>query len=201
MKTSLQGKTIVLFILIAVVIGASGLIVSSRFINDIIDDTYKNKANDIAHTMAVVIDVDDAAQLQKEVRSIFDNTEEKVGSEEWGSEAFNAYIGRFAHLEETKEFQNLQNQLRLIQDENDVDCLYLSIVDAPTLSMIYLVDGAYEEACLTASFSTQIATTSSPPVNAWRDQTFVLSPWPSPGIRRAVKALLSPRMSWRRRRA
>jgi len=80
MRTSLQGKTIVLIILIAVVIGASGLIVSSRFINDIIDDTYKNKANDIAHTMAVVIDVDDAVQLQKEVRSIFDNTEEKVGS-------------------------------------------------------------------------------------------------------------------------
>ena len=42
MRTSLQGKTIVLIILIAVVIGASGLIVSSRFINDIIDDTYKN---------------------------------------------------------------------------------------------------------------------------------------------------------------
>ena len=42
-----------------------------------------------------------------------------------------------------KAFQNLQRQLRLIQDENDVDCLYLGIVDAPTLSMIYLVDGAH----------------------------------------------------------
>ena len=147
MKTSLQGKTIVLIILIAVVIGASGLIVSSRFINDLIDDTYKSKANDIAHTMAVVIDANDAAHLQDEVRSIFADTEEKVSSEEWGSEAFNAYIGRFAQLEETKEFQNLQHQLRLIQDENDVDCLYLSIVDGPTVSMIYLVDGAYEDAC------------------------------------------------------
>ena len=38
MKTSLQGKTIVLIILIAVVIGASGLIVSSRFINDLMKD-------------------------------------------------------------------------------------------------------------------------------------------------------------------
>ena len=103
MKTSLQGKTIVLIILIAVVIGASGLIVSSRFINDLIDDTYKSKANDITHTMAVVIDANDAAHLQDEVRSIFADTEEKVSSEEWGSEAFNAYIGRFAHLEETKE--------------------------------------------------------------------------------------------------
>ena len=46
-----------------------------------------------------------------------------------------------------KAFQNLQRQLRLIQDENDVDCLYLGIVDAPTLSMIYLVDGAHEDAC------------------------------------------------------
>ena len=147
MKISLQGKTIILIVLIAVIIGASGLIVTSRFINGIIDDTYKNKANDIAHTMAVVIDAGDAARLTEQVRAIFNDTEEKVGSDEWGSEAFNAYIGRFAHLEETEEFRNLQRQLRLIQDENDVDCLYLSIVDASTRSMIYLVDGAYEEAC------------------------------------------------------
>ena len=39
MKTSLQGKTIILIVLIAVIIGASGLIVTSRFINGIIDDT------------------------------------------------------------------------------------------------------------------------------------------------------------------
>lgn len=51
-----------------------------------------------------------------------------------------------------KAFQNLQRQLRLIQDENDVDCLYLGIVDAPTLSMIYLVDGAHEDACSPGCF-------------------------------------------------
>ena len=84
MKTSLQGKTIMLIIVIAVVIGASGLIVTSRFIDGIIDDTYKNKANDIAHTMAVVIDAGDAARLTEEVRAIFNDTEEKIGSEEWG---------------------------------------------------------------------------------------------------------------------
>lgn len=147
MKTSLRGKTIVMIVLFAVIIGASGLVVTSRFINGIIDDSYKNKANDIAHTMAVVIDAEDASRLAREIRDIYAATEEKVSSEEWGSDSFNAYIARFAHLEESESFRNLQRQLRLIQDENDVDCLYLSITDAPTVAMIYLVDGAYEEPC------------------------------------------------------
>ena len=147
MRTSLQIKTIILIVLIATVIGVSGLFVTSGFTNDIIDSTYKDKANDIAHTMAVVIDADDAANLRAALLGIYDAAEEKVGSEEWGSEAFNAYVGRFAHLEETGEFQRLQRQLRSIQDENDVDCLYLSIVDGTAVTMIYLVDGASEDAC------------------------------------------------------
>ena len=147
MKISLRAKTIILIVLIAAIIGASGLIVTSRFINRLINDTYKEKANDIARTMATVIDAGDAARLRDEVLAIFNATDEKVGSEDWGSDAFNAYVARFAHLEQTPEFQNLLGQLRQIQDVNDVDCLYLSITDAPTVSMIYLVDGAHEDAC------------------------------------------------------
>lgn len=147
MKISLRAKTIILIILIAAIIGASGLVVTSRFINRIIDDTYKNKADDIAHTMATVVDADDAARLRDDVVAIFNRTDEKVSSEEWGSEAFDAYIGEFSHLEDTEAYQNLLRQLRQIQDVNDVDCLYLSILDGPTASMIYLVDGAYEDAC------------------------------------------------------
>ena len=147
MRISLRTKTIILIVLIAAIIGASGLLVTSRFINQIIDDTYKNKAGDIAHTMAVVIDAGDAALLRDEVAAIYNAADEKVSSEDWGSEAFDAYIARFAHLEDTPEYQNLLRQLRQIQDVNDVDCLYLSIVDGPTVSMIYLVDGAYEDAC------------------------------------------------------
>lgn len=147
MKISLGAKTIILIIVIAAIIGATGLIVSSQFINRIVDDSYKNKVDDIAHTMAVVVDADDAAALCDEIMAIYEATDEKVGSEEWGSEAFDTYIDRFAHLEDTEEFQNLQSQLRRIQDENEVDCLYLTAVDEPTVSMLYLVDGAYEDAC------------------------------------------------------
>ncbi len=38
--------------------------------------------------------------------------------------------------------------LRSFQDVNDVDCIYTSIVDNPNKAFIYVVDAAYEDACM-----------------------------------------------------
>jgi len=146
MKYSLREKTVVLIILIAVLIGITGIIISSQFINGLVDQTYENRANDIAHTMAVVVDAERAKTLKDAVITIFNGTEKVVYSDEWGSPEFDAYIVRFADLEQTEEFQFLQSQLRKIQDVNDVDCLYLSCIGGNT-AFLYLVDGAYEDAC------------------------------------------------------
>ena len=146
MKYSLRTKTVILIILIAVVIGITGIAVSSRFISQLIDRTYEDKANDIAHTMAAIIDAERVKKLRDEVMTVFDNTKEPVFSDDWGSPEFDAYIAQFASLEETEEFQSLRSQLRKIQDVNDVDCLYVSCIDGKD-TFLYLVDGAYEDAC------------------------------------------------------
>ena len=146
MKYSLRTKTVILIILIAVVIGITGIAVSSRFISQLIDRTYEDKANDIAHTMAAIIDAERVKKLRDEVLTIFDNTKEPVFSDDWGSPEFDAYIAQFASLEETAEFQFIRSQLRKIQDVNDVDCLYVSCIDGKD-TFLYLVDGAYEDAC------------------------------------------------------
>ena len=146
MRYSLRKKTVTLIIMIAVMIGITGIILSSRFISQLIDSTYKNKATDLAQTMAAVTDAGQAKKLKEAVLSVFDATEEIVYSDDWGTPAFDAYIARYADLEETEEFQSLLLQLRKIQDVNDVDCIYLSCLGGDD-TFLYLADGAYEDAC------------------------------------------------------
>ena len=147
MKTSLRTKTIVLIILIAAILSVVGLLVSGRFINRLVEEEYRSRAKEIADTVAVVIDRDRFKSLKNDILKIYGRTEEKVTSEEWGSPAFNQYISSFSKVEESEDYRYLLRQLRRIQDVNNVDCLYLSIIDAPTEGFLYAVDAAVEDAC------------------------------------------------------
>ena len=147
MKTSLRTKTIVLIILIAAILSVVGLLVSGRFINRLVEEEYRSRAKEIADTVAVVIDRDRFESLKNDILKIYGRTEEKVTSEEWGSPAFEKYISSFSKVEESEDYRYLLRQLRSIQDVNNVDCLYLSIIDAPTEGFLYAVDAAVEDAC------------------------------------------------------
>ena len=146
MKHSLRTKAVLLIVLITVVLGVASIVVSSQALRQVVDDSYRNRARDVANTAAVVIDADKAALLKNAIMAIYNATKEKVSSDEWGSDAFNAYINRYAAIEQTEDFQTLQRQLRSIQDVNDVDCLYLLALDPVEENVVYIVDGAYEDA-------------------------------------------------------
>lgn len=147
MKHSLRTKAVLLIVLITVVLGVASIVISSQALRQVVDDSYRNRARDVSNTAAVVIDADKAASLKDAIMAIYNASEEKVSSDEWGSDAFNAYIDRFAAIEQTEDFQTLQKQLRSIQDVNDVDCLYLLALDPVDENVVYIVDGAYEDAC------------------------------------------------------
>ena len=147
MKISLRVKTVLLLILATVILGTASIIISSQALSRVVDDAYRKNASGIANTTAAVLDAERAARVKNAIMEIYEATDEKVGSDEWGSEAFDAYIARYAEVEQSEDFRILQEQLRSIQDVNEVDCLYLSVVDKPTESFIYLVDAAYEDAC------------------------------------------------------
>mgnify|MGYP000134358869 CR=1 FL=1 len=147
MKFSLRAKTIILIILIAAILGGAGLILTGQFINRIIDESYENTADGLAHTLSVTIDSESAQKLTEEIFSIYHSIDNKVLSDDWGSPEFDEYISKFSHLEETEEFQSLLKQLRDVQAVNDVDCLYLGAVDPDLKHMIYIVDAAEEDAC------------------------------------------------------
>ena len=147
MKFSLRAKTVMLIVAIALVLSLAGTMISVEAFRDIIDNTYKNRSLDVSRTVAAVVDAELAESLLDAVMAIYNATDEKVGSDEWETEAFETYIAHFAEIEQREDFQELQKELRTIQDVNDVDCLYLCTVDTERKTMIYLVVGAYENAC------------------------------------------------------
>ena len=139
MKISLRTKAVFLLILTAVVISTVAIVISSRTLNQVVDDSYRSRASGVANSMAAVLDKEKTAVLKDAVMTIYHATDEKVTSDAWGSPEFDAYIARFAEIEQTEEFIALQKQLRSIQDVNDVDCIYLYALD-PDL-VVYRVDG------------------------------------------------------------
>lgn len=147
MKFSLRMKTVLLIVLTAFILSAVSTVVSSQVIRNLVDKSYQERAMDVSETIAAVLDVEKAAKIKNEIMTIFHATENKVTSDDWGSPEFDTYIAQYAHLEETEEFLYLRKQMRTIQDVNDVDCVYLSALDNPTESFIYLVDAAYEDMC------------------------------------------------------
>ena len=147
MKLSLRAKTAILIILFTVVLGAASIVISSQALRQVVDDSYRSRANGVANSMAAVLDVEKAASLKDAVMSIYQETEDKVSSDEWGTPEFETYISRFSAIENMEEYQSLREQLRSLQDVNEVDCLYLVVVDPSEKNVVYLVDGAYEDAC------------------------------------------------------
>ena len=134
-------------IMTAAIIGIAGTLISSRTLNRVVDDSYRGRATGVANSAAATLDIEKAAALKDAVMAIYDAADEKVTSDDWGSPEFDAYMARFAEIEQTEEFLFLRQQLRSIQDVNEVDCVYLTVLDPVLENIIYLVDGAYEDAC------------------------------------------------------
>ena len=120
---------------------------SNHIISNMVDTNYRSKADELAATVAAVIDPSRVASLQQQAEAIYDSADNKVSSEEWGTPEFEQYVSLFSGLEENEDYKYLLGFLRKIQDQNSVDCVYLLYLDAPTRAFIYLVDAAVEDPC------------------------------------------------------
>ena len=147
MNFSLKKKTIILLIAIALLISTVAMIIFRYGINGVIKEQYSNKSIELTKTIATTIDHEKVRNIRDEVMAIYNNTENKVMSDQWGSDEFNEYIAQYSDIEKSEDFVYVRDQLRAIQDVNDVDCLYIVCVDPEGPSSIYLVDAAYEDAC------------------------------------------------------
>ena len=147
MSHSLRAKAVLMIAVIAFAFSAVSIAVSSQTIQRLIDTSYQGRATEISRTVAAVLDADKAETLKEAIMAIYHATDDKVGSDAWGTPEFDAYCARYSHLEQSEEFITLRQTIRRIQDANDVDCIYLATIDVPTEAFIYVVDAAYEDAC------------------------------------------------------
>ena len=149
MRYSLKNKAIVLIVVLSLLLSALSIVVSVRFVADIIRDNYEKESANLSMTASKVVDAEALSRLRDETKKIYDSIppEERVSSDDWGSDAFNAYLAHFEALSETDDYKLVLQQLRQIQDSNDVDCIYTVFVDADSEAFIYLVDAAAEDAC------------------------------------------------------
>ena len=149
MSFSLKHKAVLLIIVIALVLSTATIAVSTKALSDIVRKNYENYAERVAHTTAAVLDADALARLQVSTKETYDSLkpEERVSSDDWGSDAFFEYLSHFETISQTKDFQLINRQLHTIQDNNHVDCVYTCFVDPDTEKFIYLVDAAEEDPC------------------------------------------------------
>lgn len=147
MQFSLKKKTILLIAAIGLLIGVIAVFIYNNGIRNIIKIQYERQSIDIARTVAVEMELDRLLRLKQAVLEIYDSVDDKVLSDKWGTPEFDAYIAHYADIEESEDFLALRDHLRRIQDVNHVDCLYLTWLDVEHECVVYLVDGAYEDAC------------------------------------------------------
>ena len=147
MKLSLRTKAVLLIIITSIIISVVGIAISAQTMNHLIDTAYRSNAVGVANSIGAVLDTEKARALRDSVMTIYNASDEKITSDYWGTPEFDAYMAQYAEIEKSEEFQYIQKQLRSIQDVNDVDCLYLVVIDPVLENVVYLADGAYEDAC------------------------------------------------------
>lgn len=149
MRFSLKHKAVLIIIALALVLSAISIIVSVRFVSNIIRNNYEKEATNLSRTVAAVVDAGAVERLRDATKAIYDSigADRRVPSDEWGSDAFYEYLSNFEALSETEDYARIYDLIRGIQDENEVDCIYIAFVETESEGFIYLVDAAEEDAC------------------------------------------------------
>ena len=146
-RMSLKTKLVLIIFLIAAILSITTLLASSRVILDMINDHYKRHAEELSATAALDLPEEDVRALRDAAYEIYKNSPEKVTSDDWGSPAFDAYVAQFSELVNLPSYQVLLTRLRMIQEINDADCVYIAMLVPEDEMLMYLVDADLEEPC------------------------------------------------------
>ena len=114
-------------------------------------DNYKKIATNLSQTVAEVVDVQAYLRLQYKVNKIVEASPTHPVVGYCTEKEYDEYIAQFAHLENDEDFLDIRDFLRTMVDANtdekskEIDCIYLSYIDAERELFIYVVDSAPEE--------------------------------------------------------
>ncbi|MBQ8092997.1 MAG: hypothetical protein IJ242_05405 [Clostridia bacterium] len=147
MKFPLKSKAVMLILVIVLMTSIVSIFISSRIIQSTGKKNYTRQAVHLADTIAVSVDGDQVREVLNAVKAVYEAAEETVYSDRWGEPEFDAYLARFSAVSEMAPYIHLREQLRKIQDVNDVLSLYITWLDVSTKTIVYLVDASDEDFC------------------------------------------------------
>lgn len=144
---SLKVRMSIGIVSMCLLISLLAILLMFRTIKDIVDKDYIDKAEQITEAVVSSLDAYDVKELTEVVVGIYNGVDKVVPSSEWGSDEWKEYIANYKSVEDLPTFSRIRDQLREYQDIFHVNCFYIMYFDPDIRHAVYVVDGAYEDAC------------------------------------------------------
>ncbi len=149
LRFTIQAKSIIFIYVLVILLVEVAMAYFSLVSSSSNRQQYKDIASSLAGTVAATVDTQKAHDLIEEVKLIYENSETKPRNDEWGSDAWNAYVEQFTTLEESQNYKDLINFLQKVERANshEIDCIYITFVDIENENCIYVADGDLVDPC------------------------------------------------------
>ena len=172
MKFSLRNKAIFFIIAMSLAFSLVAIITCKNIITRMVNDEYLTHSTELANTVTVTLNPEEVMTLREAVMDIFMSVDEdkRLNTENLDNPGYDDYTALFDSVCEMPEFIHLRDQMKLIQDQNNVDCVYLNYFDVPTMAAIYLADADDDDPCPPGSFD-QYDMDSEETQNTMKDPT------------------------------
>ncbi len=149
MRLSLGKKIVIMIVLVAVLLIVACIAVSGIVVQNMMNKEYILTADSMAATVASIVDGDRMEEIADKVMDMYRASSVRLDNTKQSAPSFDAYTEQFLPLMQDEAYIDIQNSLRSIQDVNEVDCVYTLGVSPEDLTLVYIVDAAYDEEFVT----------------------------------------------------
>ena len=139
-RFSLTIKTTIMVIAMSIILCLTIFFISGKIIKDIIIEQYSRMSIELTSTVAATVDAEKIEHMRDVIMERYNNMENKVRNDEWGTTEWQEYVNQYKDIEEMDDFVSIRNHLKTMQDASNVECLYIVYIDKPTKATVYLVD-------------------------------------------------------------
>ncbi|SDA17430.1 diguanylate cyclase (GGDEF) domain-containing protein [Ruminococcus sp. YE71] len=145
MKLSLGRKIVILVISVAVLLIITCIIVSGVVVRRLMYKEYIITADSMAGTVAAMVDGDKMEKITEKVMAAYNASELRISNEDTDDPNFEKYQDQFLYLMGDKDYIEIRDTLRTIQDISEVDCVYTLYVLPDEKEAVYIVDAAHQD--------------------------------------------------------
>ena len=128
-------------------------LITSSLVNSQIDKEYIGRAVSLSKTVGVTLDKEATKALIDEVMSIYSSVDNKVGTENMGTDAHDQYISNFASVNSSPNYVKIHDQLDNIRNVNFAKSIYIICIDPVLKNTVYIADSS-SEPCSPGDFDT-----------------------------------------------